>query len=802
MRKCKNNKGFTLIELLATIAILAIVVSITLYVSLNAIEKSREKSYKVTINNIEKEAANYLLENSDRLFFISYGEDIDTLAGNIEYQCITVQNLIDMGYFDEDIIESKIAKDINVNTDMYVYIERDKTTKTVNKTVLASIAKDNEIPEGIVCSEAVKAKGDISFVVEPLGWSKEKKITLYYSLNNLNDVTTIGDYKYDYEYDATSENIYGNNTDTERQIKVTSNGTLDGYITLETLGDIANKKLEIDNIDNVGPVIELGEISQKYVSKTVAIPLKVSDVGSGVNYSSFDESDIEVKVGGNIISDISLSGDGKGNFNLIINNDKYSGEVAITIAKNSVYDKVVDEVKNGNNETVLKPDVKFDNTAPTKPDINNPTNENWTNSNFPLSVSTIEDGSGVDYWQYTYAENPSGNGDHNTSWVTYSNSSNNNFTTSPFSAERNQLVYIRVCDKVGNCSEVSNTYIRIDKKAPTITLGSNSDITYTKTKSVTVTIKDASSVKNSGLASGASLKYGWSISNTTEPSSYTTVNPTYTVGTTSEVTFTASGSGLTGSYYLWVKPVTLKDVAGNSNTTSVVSTGTFKFDNIAPNGSISVTSSSSVVTATLDASDAHSGLSETYGWKISSSSTCNDTVTDLSSSSQKTYQYTTSSSGTYYACVKVFDNAGNVAYISSSVVVNSVNCYYIIAGHSTNCRYIPNMSLDGDNIQRLWSGGTYFNIDGYSYGTDVNGQGNTTKWYHSRKYGCYFIETYLAKHDVDGPCADFTGDSGGCPCHGVPGSSCSSGKYTYIYDKYGNQCLDSDGDGFYETCCK
>ena len=45
MKKGKNNKGFTLIELLATIAILAIVVSITLYVSLSAIEKSRAVSY-------------------------------------------------------------------------------------------------------------------------------------------------------------------------------------------------------------------------------------------------------------------------------------------------------------------------------------------------------------------------------------------------------------------------------------------------------------------------------------------------------------------------------------------------------------------------------------------------------------------------------------------------------------------------------------------------------------------------------------------------------------------------------------
>ena len=95
---------------------------------------------------------------------------------------------------------------------MYVYIERDRTTKVIKETALINDSNN------VTCSQAVKAKGDISFVVEPTGWSKEKKITLYYSLNNLNDVTTIGNYKYDYEYDGTSENIYGNNTDTERQI--------------------------------------------------------------------------------------------------------------------------------------------------------------------------------------------------------------------------------------------------------------------------------------------------------------------------------------------------------------------------------------------------------------------------------------------------------------------------------------------------------------------------------------------------------------------------------------------------------
>ena len=572
MKIGKDKKGFTLIELLATIIIIAIVFSIALYVSLNAIEKSQEKSYKLTINNIQKAASNYLFENSDRLFFISYGEDTDQLGKNIEYQCITVQNLIDMGYFDKNITESKIDKRTYVTTDMYVYIERNKTTKVFNKTVLASIADDGEIPSGISCSEVVNAKGDVSFVVEPLDWSKEKKITLYYSLSNLNNNTSIDDYKFDYEYSKISEEIYNNTT--EKKIKVTNKGTLNAYITLETMGDITSKSLKIDNIDNVGPVIKLGNISQEYVSKTVTIPLKVSDIGSGVNYNSFTQSDITVTIGKNVISDISLENLGKGDFNLVVNNDIYNGEVVITIPKNSVYDNVVDEIKNGNNETILKPELKFDNTA------------------------------------------------------------------------------------------------------PMITLGANSDSTYTKTKSVTVSIKDA----NSGLASGGSLKYGWSASATTEPTSYTTVTPSYTNGVTATVTFTARGSNLTGNYYLWVVPVSLSDVAGN-NATTIKSTGTFKFDNTAPSCIISVTTYPQSAKLTLKGSDANGLHAKPYSW--SSGTSGFGTIQTK----------TVTQNGTYFGYVK--DIAGNVK--SCSTKINNI-------GSGGSVGLCGQCSVDTDCIQGTCSG--------------------------------------------------------------------------------------------------
>ena len=227
----------------------------------------------------------------------------------------------------------------------------------------------------------------------------------------------------------------------------------------------------------------------------------------------------------------------------------------------------------------------------------------------------------------------------------------------------------KIFDSMNNTNDgvsSGNLTIQNDIEAPIITLSANSDSTYTKTKSVTVTIKDASS----GLASGASLKYGWSTSNTTEPSSYTTVNPSYTAGTTSGVTFTASGSGLTGDYYLWVKPVTLKDTLGNSNTTIKKSTGTFKFDNTAPTGTISLSSSGAIITATVSASDPQSGISE-YQYAKGTSSSCTEYT--YTSSTNSSYNFTVSSAGTYYVCVRIKDNVGNV----SEPISESINIYEV-----------------------------------------------------------------------------------------------------------------------------
>ena len=113
---------------------------------------------------------------------------------------------------------------------------------------------------------------------------------------------------------------------------------------------------------------------------------------------------------------------------------------------------------------------------PSKPTITNPTNGNWTNQNFSLKVKTTTPAANLGYWYYSYdAKN----------WIVY-NAQNydsygkNVYETSLFSAERNQAVYIRVCNKKAtrptdstNCSDYASTNIKIDKTPPTLTRTSN-----------------------------------------------------------------------------------------------------------------------------------------------------------------------------------------------------------------------------------------------------------------------------------------------------------------------------------------
>ena len=249
MNNKKGLKGFTLIELLATIVVLALVMGISIFVAINILGNSKEKSYQVTINNIKDKGNDYLIENSDKLIYILKDE-------NREYQCVSVENLIDLGYFDENILKSKINDDVNVSKEHYIYLERNKDTKNVE---LIEYVSDKSSEYFDLCSSKIsEVNSAVTISILPNGFSTYKDITIRYSLKNYLDSS-----KYIYEYSYSKPDVVEVLSDSGdvKKIRVTDNGEIKAWISGIKDSEVSQ---EIIDIDKEPPIIKLSDITKIY----------------------------------------------------------------------------------------------------------------------------------------------------------------------------------------------------------------------------------------------------------------------------------------------------------------------------------------------------------------------------------------------------------------------------------------------------------------------------------------------------------------------------------------------------------
>jgi len=105
----KQDKGFTLIELLATVIILGIVLVIAIPAVNNIISDARQKAYNKTVENIVKAAELYTLNELSLLRNLK--EDGDFVE-------ITLQELVDKGYIENNIINPITREQLNFNGNM------------------------------------------------------------------------------------------------------------------------------------------------------------------------------------------------------------------------------------------------------------------------------------------------------------------------------------------------------------------------------------------------------------------------------------------------------------------------------------------------------------------------------------------------------------------------------------------------------------------------------------------------------------------------------------------------------------
>ena len=336
-----NKKGFTLVELLAIIVVLGIVASVGIYAINSSLKKAKEKTYQVTIKNVESQANNFLTENAGKLFFISTGE-------NTEYQCVTIQDLIDFGYLKDNVTESPIAANRNVAKTDYIYLERDAVTKAITQSKYTR--GDEEIRN---CESAIQATNDISIVVVPAsGWAKQKTVTIEYRLKDVYGASELANYLYSYTFNEQSEE----SSETLRNFTATSNGKVEAKIKYNN-EVIKTVEKEITGIDTTGPVMSLGSYDAGVKNEQATINLVVTDTESGVNTSSFTKDDLIIKIGDEELSDdfYTLTHKGNGTYELKIQNDNHEGKVVIQIDN----DKVFDKAENGNSETILEPNISF-----------------------------------------------------------------------------------------------------------------------------------------------------------------------------------------------------------------------------------------------------------------------------------------------------------------------------------------------------------------------------------------------------------------------------------------------------------
>jgi len=327
-KKRNRNGGFTLVELLATLAILSIVVSIGVSVVTGVINKTKENAYETTINNVEAMAKNFIIENSEDFSWFN-GTDCKG-SGTCEYQCVTVKNLINSGYFTGDILESEIAKETNLDIGNVVYIERDKVNKTITHQILdnndTSCKGSNEI-------------GRIIFDKYNNSWEQKKTVRITYILYDLDT----SDYTYEYSYTGngdkgiSSTNFSDSNKIEQNTEEFTGNGTLTATIRKKSDPSIwLEKKLTFNKIDNVKPGVT-NFVSLNEFRADQKFTMTISDNESGVVGYYFGRIDVE---DGDTLTDsdfkyFSVSGENEYTIDdLIVNDSGYWYAHAIDAAGN------------------------------------------------------------------------------------------------------------------------------------------------------------------------------------------------------------------------------------------------------------------------------------------------------------------------------------------------------------------------------------------------------------------------------------------------------------------------------------
>jgi len=203
-------------------------------------------------------------------------------------------------------------------------------------------------------------------------------------------------------------------------------------------------------------------------------------------------------------------------------------------------------------------------------------NNDWFISEVTVTLSAMDDFSGVDKIEYSF--------DNNT-WIIYATPFN-------ITTEGNTVIYYKSTDKAGNVETIKTEMLTIDKTIPTGSININNGDTYTTSTSVTLTLT-ATDITSDVYRVRLSNDGVWD----TEPWEGSSTTKTWTL---------TPGDGTKTVHY---------QIKDNAGLVSDSYSGKITLDTIPPTGSITVAegsayTNSSSVTLTLFAHDATSGVTQ------------------------------------------------------------------------------------------------------------------------------------------------------------------------------------------------
>ena len=478
----RKKNGFTLVELLSTVVILAVVFSITVYLVVKNIGKAKDDATLINYTNIKNIAKVYTDEVS------SYWNVKDSY----ECSCISLGNMIEIGYFDEKVIDEndKLTKDTMLK------VIRDKDSKVIKETSFSF--EDSILPDvdcGYQSSVAIFAKRlekDVStkILYNTLGSDYYK----YFYLSGFkeNTITTndvvyacdnIGSCSNNTVSNLESGHWYLTNNDVVRLI-MKSNGVISAFVNYQG-NNVAEATMNVDFVDNTPPVISLSVYkigsyegnSPKTKGELVTTISSDYTVSEWKNYGYwFDISTNEDSViKWTYNNEGSINGGSPSNSGANCNNS-----CSKTLSGDGNRKATIVATDSAGNSSKIEINILIDRTPPTRPVINNTNSNKWVNNDYSLTIKSKDVFSGLANIQYST---------DNANWITIANSSataNTEKTVSSLvSTEGQYNYYVRACDNVGNCSS-SYSVIKIDKTKPVITWGSNAPGEYENNAGISV----------------------------------------------------------------------------------------------------------------------------------------------------------------------------------------------------------------------------------------------------------------------------------------------------------------------------